>query len=143
MRSKNVHELLTWLFLGLALPQLGVEQDALTRARYFKTHRSVGQDRRDVIYTRFVKASELGSVSVVVVTRSQKVTALVLTSRNAQAQLDGLVAKDDRCSRRSRIRFVCRLGGSASEVDVAVCAPFIILYSKDVAVSRAHALSLC
>ena len=89
----------TWLFLGLVLPQLGVERESLMSERFFRMDRSAHQNPADEWFVRMPKedASDTRNVSVFV--SSGRVSAVVIYTAQFKRDLEEQIEQDSRCKR--------------------------------------------
>src|SRR5687767_14108699 len=116
-----MESLVTWIFLGLVIPQLGSGQDELKRSQYRRMHHAVDRAADTVLFMRSSRSEAVGPVQIGVVTLSAKVAALGISTVKSPAFLDALVGDDVRCHRVSVGHFVCQFGQGDASANVIVC----------------------
>jgi hypothetical protein len=131
------------MFLGLVLPQLGVEKQALKSERYLRMDRSAGQSVDDEWFVPMAKESSGAAGHVSVFVNAGHVSAIVITAGKFKQELDEEIERDSRCKRTRGEGFDCRLGGPLGAVNVETCGHFVVVYSDAVPQGRAQKSAYC
>ena len=131
------------MFLGLVLPQLGVEKQALKSDRFFRMDRSAGQSVDDEWFVQMAKESSGAVGHVAVFVNTGHVSSIVITTGRFKRDLHEQIARDSRCKRTRGEGFDCRLGGPLGAVNVEACGHFVVVYSDAVPQGRAQKSAFC
>jgi hypothetical protein len=133
----------TWLFLGLVLPQLGVEREALKSERFLRMDRSAGQNPADEWFVQMAKDGDRGVGNASTFVNSGRVSAVVITTGQFERDLDRQIEQDSRCKRTQEEGFLCKLDGPLGAVHVETCGNFVVVYSDDLPQGRAQKSAYC
>lgn len=133
----------TWLFLGLVVPQLGVEREALKAERFMLMDRASAKSPPEEWFVRMARPGvhDIGNVSVFV--SSGRVSAILIHTGQFRHDLDDRIRRDSRCKHVQGEGFVCQLGGPSGAVNAVACGHLVLVYSAASPESRALRSAYC